>query len=102
MREEQRRRREAALALQAAVRGWLARRWRRGQQLTSSGSFASRRRSLDFLGSGGGDGDNIVMKVILNLKPLGGVSATAVKGYIVAVPLAGVQSLTTIYGTKQG
>ena len=39
---------------------------------------------------------NVVIQVILNLKPLGGVSQTAAKGHAIAVPLTGVQSLATV------
>ena len=35
---------------------------------------------------------NIVIQVIVNLKPLAGVSQTAAKGHAIAVPLTGVQS----------
>ena len=38
---------------------------------------------------------NIVIQVILNLRPLGGISQTAAKGHAIAVPLTGVQSLAT-------
>ena len=41
---------------------------------------------------------NIILQVILNLRPLNGVSQTAAKGNAIAVPLTGVQSLaTTVY-----
>ena len=39
---------------------------------------------------------NIVIQVIVNLKPLAGVSQTAAKGHAIAVPLTGVQSLATV------
>ena len=39
---------------------------------------------------------NIVIQVIVNLKPLAGVSQTPAKGHASAVPLTGVQSLATI------
>ena len=39
---------------------------------------------------------NIVMQVIVNLKPLVGVSAIAAKGHAIALPLTGVNSLATI------
>ena len=39
---------------------------------------------------------NIVMQVILNLKPLAGVSVTAAKGHAIALPLTGVNSLATV------
>ena len=39
---------------------------------------------------------NIVIQVILNLKPLAGVSVTAAKGHAIALPLTGVNSLATI------
>ena len=39
---------------------------------------------------------NIVIQVIVNLKPLLGVSQTAAKGHAIAVPLTGVQSLATV------
>ena len=38
---------------------------------------------------------NIVVQVILNLKPLSGVSVTAAKGHAIALPLTGIQSLAT-------
>ena len=39
---------------------------------------------------------NIVVQVILNLKPLAGVSVTAAKGHAIALPLTGVNSLATV------
>ena len=39
---------------------------------------------------------NIVLQVIINLRPLAGVSQTAAKGHAIAVPLTGVQSLATV------
>ena len=36
---------------------------------------------------------NIVIQVILNLKPLAGVSVTAAKGHAISLPLTGVLSL---------
>ena len=39
---------------------------------------------------------NIHIQVIVNLKPLAGVSQTAAKGNAIAVPLTGVQSLATV------
>ena len=39
---------------------------------------------------------NVIIQVILNLRPLGGISQTAAKGHAIAVPLTGVQSLATV------
>ena len=39
---------------------------------------------------------NIIIQVILNLKPLAGVSVTATKGHAIALPLTGANSLLTI------
>ena len=38
---------------------------------------------------------NIVMQVLVHLKPLAGVSVTAAKGHAIALPLSGVNSLTS-------